>query len=82
MGIDKEQIVSYVLNSIDYDVLEFVYNQMCINRTSLQNESYMMYDTLADLVNDFIEDNELSQEWFETEIGDIEDLFDELIRRV
>jgi hypothetical protein len=37
---------------------------------------------LENYVENFIEDNDLSDEWFETEIGLIEDLFDELLKEL
>ena len=37
---------------------------------------------LENYVDNFIEDNDLSDEWFETEVGLIEDLFDELLKEL
>jgi hypothetical protein len=45
---------------------------MCLERIPL--DSYL-YNQIDDLVQEYIQDNELSQEWFEENFFDIEDLF-------
>ena len=39
----------------------------------------MLYNHLMDLVEDFGVDNDLDNDWYENEMIDIEDVFDELL---
>jgi hypothetical protein len=76
-----EQCVEYVynnLNTMRFDV-RYTYSQMCINRTPLKMEDDMLYNHLMDLVEDFGVDNDLDNDWYEYEMIDIEDVFDELL---
>lgn len=75
-----KKLVEYVLSNVDIEDVNYTYSRMCIERNSLNNANYDLYNKLSDLVDDFISDNELSEEWFETEVGLIEDLFDELLK--
>ena len=42
-------------------------------------EDDMLYNHLMDLVEDFGVDNDLDNDWYENEMIDIEDVFDELL---
>jgi hypothetical protein len=67
-----KKLIDYIKHSIDSDVLGYTYSKMCLERIPL--DSYL-YNQIDDLVQEYIEDNELSQEWFEENFFDIDDLF-------
>lgn len=75
-----KNLVNYVLEHIDIEDVKYTYSRMCIERNNLNNANYSLYNKISDLVDDFVSDNELSDEWFETEVGLIDDLFDELLK--
>lgn len=75
-----KKLVEYILENVDIEDVNYTYSKMCIERTSLNVANYDLYNKLSDLVVDFVLDNELSDEWFETEVGLIEDLFEELLK--
>ena len=51
---------------------------MCIERAPLRMVNNNLYNKLSDLIDDFLQDNDLTDEWFEETFIDIEDLFDYL----
>lgn len=68
----KDKLVQHIQDVISVDVLNYVYSKMCLERIPL--DSYL-YNQIDDLVQEYIQDNELSQEWFEENFFDIDDLF-------
>lgn len=75
-----KKLIEFVLSEIDIEDVKYTYSRMCINRCNLFHENYSLYNKLDDLVHDFIIDNDLYDDWLETEVGLIEDLFDELLK--
>lgn len=71
----KDKLVQYIQDVISVDVLNYVYSKMCLERIPLKVADSYLYNQIDDLVQEYIEDNELSQEWFEENFFDIDDLF-------
>lgn len=78
----KKLLIEYVLENVDIEDIRYTYSRMCIHRHPLCCENYSLECKLEDLVKDFIEVHELNEDWFETEVGLIEDLFDELLKEL
>lgn len=74
----KEELIEYVKNNVNSSDVEYTYSQMCIQRVPLHYANNNLFNQISDLVDDFISDNELSEEWFEETFIDIEDLFEYL----
>lgn len=72
----REELIEFVKSNIDSMDIEYTYSQMCIQRVPLHYANNNLYNQLSDLVDDFVSDNELSEEWFEETFIDIEDLFE------
>jgi hypothetical protein len=51
-------------------------------KCDLPRANWQLYNDLENYVEIFIENNDLTNEWFETEVGLIEDLFDELLKEL
>lgn len=66
------------INSMIYD-LQYTYSQMCMNRTPLNMENPKLYNHIQDLIDDFITDYELDEEWADTYGVDVDYIFEKLL---
>lgn len=71
----KDKLVQHIQDEICYSVLIDTYSQMCLERIPLKIANSYLYNQIDDLAQEYIQDNELSQEWFEENFFDIDDLF-------
>ena len=71
----KDKLVQHIQDVISVNLLNYVYSKMCFARIPLKIADSYLYNQIEYIVQDFIEDNELSQEWFEENFFDIDDLF-------
>lgn len=72
----KEKLIKYVCNNININFAQAVYSQMCYERSSLNHVSPSLHFKLMDLVDDFVCDNDLPNDWFFENFIDYEDLLD------
>ena len=77
-----KKLVNYILENVNVEEIRFTYSQMCMKKTDLARQNWELYNDLENYVDNFIEDNELDDEWFETEVGLIDDLFEELLKEI
>jgi hypothetical protein len=70
-----DKLVQHIQDVISVDLLNYVYSRMCLLRIPLKIADYYLYNLIEYIVQNFIEDNELSQEWFEENFFDVDDLF-------
>ena len=73
--------VQYANNNIYsmiYD-LQYTYSQMCMNRTPLNMENPNLYNHIQDLIDDFITDYELDEEWADIYGVDVDYIFEKLL---
>ena len=75
MGKLQQELITHIKHTISNEVLSYTYSKICYERVPLKNADSYLYNQIDDLVQDFVEDNELSQEWFEENFFDIDDLF-------
>lgn len=75
----KEKLIEFIKENVSIEDINYTFSRMCIERSSLRYQNNNLYNQLSDLVDDFIVDNELSEEWFEETFIDIEDLFEDLL---
>lgn len=75
----KKKLIDYIIDNVGFDEFEFTYGRMCMERCSLRSVNSVLYDRLEGLVKDFVEDNELSEGWFDENFIDIDDLFEEVL---
>ena len=75
----KEKLIEFIKENVSIEDINYTFSRMCIERTPLHYQNNNLYNQLSDLVDDFIADNELSEEWFEETFIDIEDLFEDLL---
>ena len=75
-------LVNYILRNVDNDDIRYTQSVMNRKRCDLPRANWELYNDLENYVEMFIENNDLSDEWFETEVGLIEDLFDELLKEL
>ncbi len=80
--IRVKNLVNYILNNVDNEDIRYTQSVMNRKRCDLPRANWELYNDLENYVEMFIEDNDLSDEWFETEVGLIEDLFDELLKEL
>ena len=71
----EDKLVQYIQDVISVDILNYAYSKMCLLRIPLKNADSYLYNLIEYIVQDFVEDNELSQEWFEENFFDVDDLF-------
>ena len=74
----KEKLIEFIQENIDSADVQVTFSRMCIERAPLRMVNNNLYNKLSDLVDDFISDNDLTDDWFEETFFDIEDLFDYL----
>lgn len=74
----KEKLIEFIQENIDSADVQVTFSRMCIERAPLRMVNNNLYNKLSDLVDDFIIDNDLTDDWFEETFFDIEDLFDYL----
>lgn len=75
----KQELISVVKSFISNDEVEYTFSKMCIERVPLHYANNTLYNKLSDLVDDFIADNDLQDDWFEKTFLSIDDLFEYLI---
>ena len=75
----KEKLIEFIKENVSIEDINYTFSRMCIESTPLCYQNNNLYHQLSDLVDDFIADNELSEEWFEETFIDIEDLFENLL---
>lgn len=80
--IRVKNLVNYILNNVDNEDIRYTQSVMNRKKYDLPRANWELYNDLENYVEMFIEDNDLSDEWFETEVGLIEDLFDELLKEL
>jgi hypothetical protein len=68
----------YVASIVDQHECDNAFTQMCIERAPLKMVNHQLYGKIEKAVDDFLEDNELDEEWLEDNVGDIEDIFNSL----
>ena len=73
--MDKK-LISFLLDSISIEDCRYTYSKMCLERISLHVANNTLYDKFNSLISDFIEDNELGDEWFENNFIDVEEVFE------
>lgn len=78
----EKRLVEYVLCCVGENEIRRTYSQMCMEKRNLPTQNWELYNYIKNLVDDFVEDNDLSNDWFETEVGLIEDLFEELLKEI
>ena len=69
--IDKA--IAFVARHIDADKVRSAMYYMELHRTPLSVEDPMLYDTIYDLMEEYSDDNELSEGWWLYE-GDVDDV--------
>lgn len=74
----KDKLIEFLKDNIDNADVQVTYSRMCIERAPLRMVNNNLYNKLSDLVDDFLQDNDITDEWFEETFIDIEDLFDYL----
>ena len=86
-GIDdddmEEELIQYVdnnFNSLVFD-LQYTYSQMCMNKTDLMGENERLYEHISNLIEDFVIDNELEEDWAEDFGIDVQNVFEKLLNR-
>lgn len=73
--MDKE-LIRYITSNIDERDFEYAYSKMCLERTWLREADYSLFRKIEDLVEEFLEENDLTYDWFCETFGDIEELFE------
>lgn len=76
------KLINYCIEKLDNEEIRYTFSKMCMKRCDLPRTNYELYNDLENLLVDFLDDNELTEEWFETEVGLVEDLFDCIIKNL
>ena len=71
----KDKLVQHIQDVISVDILNYAYSKMCYERVPLKIADCYLYNQIDDLIQEYIQDNDLTQEWFEENFFDIDDLF-------
>lgn len=72
-----EKALSYVRKNIDMDYLAFVSSKASAMRCPISLVDPLFADTVYDLLEEFVDDNELPENYW-MEFGDIDDILNEL----
>lgn len=75
----EKQLIEFVKENVNSEECAWAYSQMCIKRMPLNCVDYELYCRIGDLIDDFVEDNELGEEWFEENFSDIYDVFEKIL---
>lgn len=70
--------VQYVVSQLNYVAVHSTYSDMCDKREPLYHVNPSMADTIVDLLEEYGEDNDLSECWWSL-YGDIEEIFELIV---
>lgn len=73
----KEKALNYVRKNIDEAYLAFLSNKANVMRCPISLVDPLFADTVYDLLEEFVDDNELPENYW-MEFGDIDDILNEL----
>lgn len=73
--IDK--LVEFLKENIDSKDIELASDSIWEERIPLRIANYKLYAEIIDLIDEFISDNDLSEDWFDDLGLDIEELFEQ-----
>lgn len=78
-----ENLIQYVDNNFNYSIydLQYTYSQMCMNKTNLMEENERLYEHISNLIEDFVIDNDLEEDWAEDFGIDVQDVFEKVLIR-
>jgi hypothetical protein len=74
-----EKLIEYTLKRIEESNkkdVNLVYTQMCSSQESLQSVDCDLYSFIESSVEKFLKENNLTNDWFIKEFGDIEVFFE------
>jgi hypothetical protein len=74
-------MIDYIVRNIDGEEAQFCFSKMCIHRTSFRIEGGSLYSQIDRLMEDFIYDNELDDDWYDANIIDVDSVFEDVLKR-
>lgn len=75
----QQELITHIKHTISNEVLSYTYSKMCYERVPLKIVDCYLYNQIDDMVQEFIQDNDLTQEWFEENFIDVEAVFEECL---
>jgi hypothetical protein len=77
----EKNLLDYVYHNFNTFIfnVKFTYSQMCFNRTPLKMENDRLYNHILDLIDDYITDYDLEENWFYEHFEDVDYIFEKLL---
>ena len=79
-----DECIKYCREHFDtntYDV-NSAFSRMAMQRCDLKMADYMVYNHISNLIDDFIQDYEITQEWFDDNIGIVDDIALDILQKI
>ena len=77
------ECIKYCVEHFDRDTynVDYTFSKMAMQRSDLKSVDYMVYTHISNLIDDFIQDYEITQEWFDDNIGTIDDIALDILQK-
>ena len=74
----EAKIIDFVEKELSRETILCVGSKMSMNKITLREADAALYERIGDLIDQFVEDNELDAEWFEENFLSAEDVFESI----
>lgn len=79
-----DECIKYCVEHFDtetYDV-NSTFSRMAMQRCDLKTADYMVYNHISNHIDDFISDYEITKEWFDDNIGTVDDIALDILQKI
>ena len=74
----EAKIIDFVEKELGRETILYVGSKMSMNKMTLREADAVLYERIGDLIDQFVEDNEIDAEWFEENFLSAEDVFESI----
>ena len=79
-----DECIKYCSEHFDTDTYDInsTFSRIAMQRCDLKTADYMVYNHISNLIGDFIQDYEITQEWFDDNIGIFDDIVFDILEKI
>ena len=74
----EAKIIDFVEKELGRETILYVGSKMSMNKMTLREADAVLYERIGDLIDQFVENNEIDAEWFEENFLSAEDVFESI----
>ena len=79
-----DECIKYCAEHFDTETYDInsTFSRMAMQRCDLKTADCMVYNHISNLIDDFIQDYEITQEWFDDNIGIVDDIALDILQKI